>query len=132
MIQCEGALEPVVREVPCVPVAADVVDQHVEWRDALEHLGSEASDLRLGGEIGDEDVYGSTPSAADRALRGADAFAVPSGDGHVSPQPGETERSRQADTAGRARDQRLSRRSSVHCHGQCCVQPSGPGIRLVS
>ena len=105
MVEGEGALEPVGGDVPGVPVAADVVDQHVEPGQALEYLGGQPAHLRLGGEVGDEHVDLPAAGCADLAGRGLGASAVPAGDRQVRAHRGQAERGRLADAAGGTGDQ---------------------------
>ena len=48
VVDGEGVLEPVGRQASGVPVAADVVHQHIDPRQAVQGFGGEPSYLRLG------------------------------------------------------------------------------------
>ncbi len=56
MVEGEGVLESVGGDAPGLPVAADVVDEHVDPGEALEHFAGQSSYLRLCGEVRDEHV----------------------------------------------------------------------------
>ena len=63
VVEGEGALEPVGGEVPGVPVPPDVVDQHVDPRQALEHLVGQPAHLGLRRQVRDEHVHLPPPAA---------------------------------------------------------------------
>lgn len=67
MVEGEGALEALSRDVPGVPVATDVIDQHVDPGKALQHFGSEPPHLGLGGQVRHEHIDRPTPGCADLA-----------------------------------------------------------------
>src|SRR5688500_4438798 len=99
MVEGEGVLEPVGSDVPGIPVAADVVDQHIEPGNAPEHLGSQPPHLRLGGEVRDEHVYVAVGGGADLACSVLGALAVPAGDRETRTHRRQTESGRLADAS---------------------------------
>jgi hypothetical protein len=54
VVQGEGPFEPVSGDVAGGPVPPGVVDQYLDPRKLVEHLGGQASHLGLGGQVGDE------------------------------------------------------------------------------
>ena len=65
MVDGEGALEPFSGDVPSVPEAPDVVDQHIEGRVSLQHLCRQPPHFRLGGQVGHERVHLPSAGCAD-------------------------------------------------------------------
>ena len=127
MVEGEGVLEPVGGDVPGVPVAADVVDQHIDPGEALEHLGSQPPHLRLGGEVRDEHVHVAAAGGADLASRVLGALAVPAGDREVRTHRRQAEGGRFADASAAAGDQhRLAGHRKRTCTRQylCVVRCS--------
>ena len=85
MVECEGALQPVRSEVAGVPVATDIVDQHVDPRQALEDLADQTPHLRLRGQVRDEHVHAPAAGRADLPGRGLGVPAVSADDGDLAP-----------------------------------------------
>src|SRR4029450_12111154 len=92
MVEGEGAFEPVCGDVPSVEVAADVVDQHMDPREALQHFLSQLSYLRLGGQVCDEEIHPAATGGIDLPGRVLSAYAISASDRQVRPQPGQTQR----------------------------------------
>src|ERR671939_82834 len=99
MIEGEGALDPVSGDVPRIPVAADIVDQHINPGQAVEYVVCQPPDLRLGGQVRDKHVHLTTASCADLAGRVIRAAAVAAGDREVGTHRGQPHGGRFADTS---------------------------------
>ena len=56
MVEGEGVLQPVGRDMAVRPEAADVVEQDVQARVRGQHLAGQPPHLGLRGHVGDEDV----------------------------------------------------------------------------
>src|SRR5690348_8566306 len=73
MVDGERALQSVSGDVPRIPVAADIVDQHMDPREGLENLTSQPPNLRLRRQVREEHVHCSPPaariSAAEASVR---------------------------------------------------------------
>jgi len=108
VVEGEGALEPVSGDVPGVPVAAGVVDEHVNPRQALEDLTGQSPYLGLGGQVCDEHVHLPAASRADLAGGSFGALPVPAGDREVRAQGGQAQGGRFADACGAASDDHCS------------------------
>ncbi len=70
MVEREGQLEPVLGDVAVPPVAAHIVDEHVQSRIVLLQFGGEAAHLRLRREVGLEHVDLVVARPAAEVLRG--------------------------------------------------------------
>ena len=105
VVEGEGVLEPVGRDVPGVPVAADVVDQHVDPGQALRAPRRPAA----APPPGTTGPRRTRPPARRRPRgsrgRGLGALAVPAGDRDVRAHRGQAQGGRPADAAGGAGDQ---------------------------
>jgi hypothetical protein len=97
MVDREGAFEPVRGDVPGVPVPADIVDQHIDPGEALQHLPSQPPHLRLGRQIRDEHVHLPAAGCPDLASRGVDAAGIPASDRQVRTHHGQAQRGRPTD-----------------------------------
>jgi hypothetical protein len=87
--------------VPDVPIAADIVDQHIDPRQALANLAGKSADLGLRGKVSNEHLHLPAADGTDLGSRGLGAFAVASGDRQSGTHSGQAERGRAADTAAR-------------------------------
>jgi len=104
VVQREGVLEPVSGDVPGVPVAADVVHQHVELGEPVKDLVGKSAHLSLSREVRDEDVDLCGAHGTDLSGSSLGAGAVPAGDRRARAQGGESLGRRQADPRGAAGD----------------------------
>jgi len=104
MVEGEGVLETVSGDVSGVPVAADVVDQHVNPVKRREYLVGKPPYLGLGGQVSDEHV--DPPAAcADLPSRVLGAVAVAAGDRQVRTHRRQAECGRPADATGATGDE---------------------------
>ena len=110
VVKGEGAFEAVGGDMPAVPVPPDVVDQHIDSGKALKYLVGQPPHLRLGGQVGDEDVYRPAARGTDLSSRAIGALAVSAGDREVCTHGGQAQRGGLADAAAATGDQhRLAR-----------------------
>ena len=105
VVHGEGVLETVDGDPPGVPVAPDVVDQHVDPRQSVSDLVSQAPYLGLGGQIRDEGQHLAAVGAPDVPRGGVGARGVAAGDGDACAHRGQSEGGRLADAAGAAGDE---------------------------
>jgi hypothetical protein len=94
MVEGECALEPVSGDVPGVPVAAGVIDQHIYPGQALEDLPGQPPYPGLGGQVRDEHVHLLSAGGADLAGGSFGAFSVPASDRKVRAQSSQPRGSR--------------------------------------
>ena len=104
VVDRERALQTVLRDMPCRPVAAHVVHQDVEARVCRAYLLRETAHLALGGQVGGEDVD-ITACPADPLRGRLGPGLVAPDDAHPGPETGETGGRGQADPTGPAGDQ---------------------------
>ena len=97
MVEREGALETVGRDMSAVPVPADVVDQHIDAGVGLQHLTGQPPDLRLRREVCDEHIDARAGRGADLAGRPFGPLTVAAGDRHACPHRGKARGGRPAD-----------------------------------
>ena len=90
MVDRKGAFQSVDGDVAGVPVATDVVDQHVDPRQNRKHLAGQPPHLRLRGQVRDEHLDLDPSRCADLAGRILGAKAVPAGYGDVSAHRGQS------------------------------------------
>src|SRR5438105_11506296 len=105
MIESEGALESVSGDVPSVPVAPNVVYQHVDRGKDLKDLIRQPTHVRLGRQVRDEHVHQPAAGCADLARRILGALAVAACNHEVRTEPGQAQCSRLADARGGTGDQ---------------------------
>src|SRR5512133_2101810 len=92
MVEGEGAFEPVCGDVPGVEVSADIVDQHMDPREALQYFLSQLLYLRLGGQVCDEEVHPPATGGTDLPSRVLSAYAISASDRQVRTHPGQAQR----------------------------------------
>ena len=114
MVEGEGAFEPVCGDVPGVPVPADVVDQHMDPRKALQYLLSQLSYFRPGGQVCDEEVHPPVTGCTDLASRVLSAYAISASDRQVRTHPGQTQRGCPANAARGTGDQHCPAGHRLH------------------
>src|SRR5512133_2688840 len=105
MVEGEGAFEPVCGDVPGVEVSADVVDQHMDPRKALQYFLSQLSYLRLGGQVCDEEVHPPATGGTDLPSRVLSAYAISASDRQLGTHPGQTQRCSQTNATCGTGDQ---------------------------
>ena len=114
MVEGKGAFEPVCGDVPGVEVPADVVDQHMDPRKALQYLLSQLSYLRLGGQVCDEEVHPSATGCTDLPSRVLSASAISASDRQVGTHPGKTQRGSQTNATRGTGDQHCPAGHRLH------------------
>ena len=125
MVDGEGPLEPVSGEVAGVPVPADVVDQHIDAWEPLEHFVGQSAHIGLGGVVGEEDVDLHTGRGADLPRRVLGAVGVPAGDRDVRTHFGQAQGGGPADAPGAAGDQDGATGHRRHGHH---LRARSPGV----
>src|SRR3954470_23026415 len=105
MVDGEGALEAVRGDVPRVPVAPGVVDQHIVPGQPPECFSRQPSYLDLGGQVAHEDVHPLTTGGLDLAGRVLGTALVTADDRDVRPQVRQTHGGRPADAPGAPGDE---------------------------
>ncbi len=100
VIDREGPLQTVGAHVPIAPVAAGIVDQHVQAGVCREHFRRKRPHLALVGEVREKPVGTARPGHRQHRLhRCGSALLIASDDADASPETGERHRRRQADPA---------------------------------
>ena len=114
MVEGEGAFESVYGDVAGIPVPADIVDQHIDPRKAVQYLLGQPPYFRLGGQVRDEQVHLPASGRTDLASRVLGAYAISAGDRQVCTHPGQTQRGRPADAARGTGDQHCPAGHRLH------------------